>query len=481
MLRSFLKDNVIYAIPAFISSGLALFLIPLYTRVLSPEDYGLLDLLIVLASIVNLTIALEVSQGVARFYTAESDLIKKDLYFSSALWFTIICYFIFSGMALCFSGRLSELIFRKSGLNYIFELGVVYIFINGIFLLLQSQFRWQLRSINYAVVSLFSVLSTSSISIWLVYYWDWGLAGLLIGMISGALIAGVLAIWWLRQSIKFKINTEQLREMLIFSAPLVFSGVAVWVSLYVDRMMISYYLTVEEVGLYGIGYRLASVAALIMVGFKSALTPLIYANYHKPSTPSDLEKIFRFFLYFSLLLFLFISLFSLEILQAFTTPPFYSASVVVVYLVPAILLQSMYIFSPGISIEKKTKFIIWINFTGCVLNIIFNYLLIPIYGISGAAVATMIGYGVVFALYTIIGNKFYPIPHRWPQIYAAVGFAASISIALPYLTSHDKFDWFFKILSILCFAVFASAVGLIKKEEFLSLWFLMKKKFIKWV
>jgi O-antigen/teichoic acid export membrane protein len=308
---------------------------------------------------------------------------------------------------------------------------------------------------------------------------DWGLVGLLIGMISGALVAGVLAIWWLRQSIKFKINTDLLREMLSFSAPLIFSGVTVWISHYVDRMMISYYLTVEEVGLYGIGYRLAAVAALFMVGFKGALTPLIYANYHKPSTPSDLEKIFRFFLFFSLLLFLFVSLFAVEILQAFTAPPFYSASVVVVFLVPAILLQGMYIFSPGISIEKKTKFIIWINLSGCMLNILFNYLLIPVYGISGAAIAKMISYGVVFFLYTIIGNKFYPIPHRWPRIYAAVGFAASIYIALTYFISRDGVDWGLKILSILCFAIFAIVVGLIKREEFFLIWILMKKKLIK--
>ena len=90
MIRTFLKDSAVYTVPSIISRGLALLLVPFYTRVLSTADYGSLDLLMVFASVVNSSIALEVSQGVARFYVSEPISERKVMYASSALWFTFV-------------------------------------------------------------------------------------------------------------------------------------------------------------------------------------------------------------------------------------------------------------------------------------------------------------------------------------------------------------------------------------------------------
>ena len=100
MLKKFMKDSVIYAFPTFISGGLSFFLLPLYTRVLSPADYGSLDLFTIFGGLVQCVIALEVSQGVARFYSDERDLERKVLFASSAFWFTLICYTVFAVLML---------------------------------------------------------------------------------------------------------------------------------------------------------------------------------------------------------------------------------------------------------------------------------------------------------------------------------------------------------------------------------------------
>ena len=70
MLKLFFKDSIIYTIPAILSKGISFLLVPLYTRVLSPGDYGSLELFLIFASIINLTIAFEVTQGVARFFSS---------------------------------------------------------------------------------------------------------------------------------------------------------------------------------------------------------------------------------------------------------------------------------------------------------------------------------------------------------------------------------------------------------------------------
>lgn len=466
MLKAFLKDSIIYTIPTLVSRGLALFLVPLYTRVLSPSDYGSLDLLIVFASIINLTITLEVSQGVARYYTSEKNTHRKLTYASSALWFTVVCYTVFATLMLIFTNSLAPLIMGQSDLESIFQIGIVYIWINALFYLIQNQFRWELRSKNYAVVSLLMSVVTAGFSIWLTYRLHWGLKGLLIGMVIGSLSGTILGWWWLRNSFRFYFDTTMLREMLTFSAPLVFSGVAIWISLYIDRIMINHFLSIDEVGLYSVGYRIASVAGLIMVGFQGALTPLIYTHDHKAETPQHLARIFRFFMLFALLMFLGLSLFAIDISHLLTTELFYDSAIVVIYLVPAILLSNMYIFTPGIGIAKKTHYLIWINITGALLNIVLNYFLIPPLGIKGAGIATLLSYLVTFIILVIVSQRLYNIPHHWRPIIISTLTAALLAWYLPqFQITATSLRWGFNLLTLAMFILIALALNLIHTNE----------------
>ena len=469
MLKSFLKDSIIYFVPSIISRGISLFLVPLYTRVLKPADYGSLDLLSVFASIINLTIALEISQGVARYFAAEKNKDKKVIYASSAFWFTLFCYSLFAFLMLIKSNYFSSLIMGQKGLEIAYKIGIVNIWINGLFYLIQNQFRWELRSKEFAFISLLMSLTTAGVSIWLTYGLSLGINGLLLGMFSGSFLGTLLGLILLRKTFRFCFEKSYLFEMLKFSVPLVFSGVAVWVSLYVDRLLISHFLTINDLGLYGIGYRLASVAGLIMVGFQSALTPLIYTYHKEKDTPQQIERIFRLFLVVAMLFFLFISLFSLDILKIFTTPSFYGGWLVVVYIVPAILLANMYIFAPGISIAKKNNYLIWINVVGAILNLLLNSIFIPFLGIEGAGLATLLSYLAIFVTYMYFSQRFYFVPHNWKPILFNALLAFSLSWGIPKIFNNDLYRWVSNILVILIFCFIMLITGLVKQIEVRSL------------
>lgn len=465
MLKAFLRDSVIYAIPSIVSRGLAVILIPLYTRVLSPADYGSFDLLSAFAVLVNLTVALEVSQGVARFYSGEQDAERRVAYASSAFWFTIFCYTVFLGVALIFSTALSLLVMGRGGMETAFQVGVVYIFINGIFYLIQNQFRWELRSAHYAIISMIVSISTAVLAVILTYVWTWGLVGLLFGMAGGALLGTLYGLWYLRNSFRFQFHWARLREMLVFSAPLIPSGISVFVSQYIDRLMINHYLSLDDVGLFGIGFRVASIVGLVIVGFQGALAPLIYAHYRDPATPAQLARIFRIFVSFALLLFFMVSVFAKEIMTVLTVPAYYDAANIVVFLVPAILLSNMYIFAPGTAIEKKTHIILWINVGGALLNVLLNAVMIPIFGIEGASVAKLISYGMVFGAYMWFSQRLYHVPHDWKMLMQTTLFVAVASYWI------SRFDGSFEIaLTIKMFAFSATILvilvtGLIQLSE----------------
>jgi O-antigen/teichoic acid export membrane protein len=265
--------------------------------------------------------------------------------------------------------------------------------------------------------------------------------------------------------------------MLVFSSPLVLSGVAVFITLYIDRLMISHFLSLNEVGLFGLGYRIASMAGLVMVGFQSALTPLIYSNYQFEGTPKSLASIFRFFVVFALFIILILGLFSSEFIKLMATESFYSASSIIVFLAPAIFLSNMYIFAPGISIAKKTYFILYINIVGACLNVVLNFTLIPQMGIVGAATSTLLTYLVVFSMYMHFSQKFYYVPHKWPPIIYAAFMVFLTAYILPKLTFSFLVNLVLKLTSILFIFLFFIVIDLIKLSEISEL----KNKFKKYL
>jgi O-antigen/teichoic acid export membrane protein len=416
LAKNFLKDSLIYTIPGFISRGLGLILLPIYTRILSPTDYGVLELFVVLAAFVGLTVALEVSQAVARFYVDTDVLEEKRAYASTGLWFSMFCYSLFVVGGWIWAEPLSVLITEQSSYIDAFRLSIIYTFLKGLFTLVQNQLRWELRSREYAIVSVVMTVVTAVATIGFGYGLRLELEGILIGMIAGVLVGDALALIMLRNTFCLTVRFCKLREMLSFSAPLVLSGIFIFLSTYSDRLMITHLMTLDDVGSYAVGYRIASVAGLLMIGFRGALTPLVIKYHNAPETAAELANIVRYFMAFALVIFLGASFFGREVLWLITTPEYYEAYAVIPFLVLSTLLAGMYIFAPGIFIAKKTHWIIWINLTAALLNILLNIFLIPLLGIMGAALATFTSNAVAFSSYMTLSQKFYPVRHKWKRI-----------------------------------------------------------------
>ncbi len=465
MIRTFFRDSVIYTIPSILSYGISFFLVPLYTRVLTPSDYGALDMITVFSSLIAITVALEVFQGVARFYLDEKSDDGRRAIASTALWFTVLTFTAFLIIALTLAPQLSIIVIGAQGLEDVFRLGVVFIWVNGLFNLLKNQLRFELRSEAYSAISIVHSFTTAIASILLTYVFRFGIYGFLSGMIIGTFAGSLLSLCFLKTTFQFRFDIKKLKMLLSFSIPLVPSSIAVFVSMYIDRLMINYYLSLEEVGLYGIGFRIASMSILAIIGFQIALTPLIYKNYQNPETPCQLATIFRIFLAFSILIYLIISLFSDIILSTLTTPAYYAAGQVVVFLVPSVLLSQMYIFAPGIAISKKTHLFVLINFGGAILNTLFNWILIPRLGFVGAGIATCMGFACVFGAYMYYSQKFYYVPHNWKAIISVIVVAGILTA----IGLHTHFPIHINILFNFALVLLMSCVflffGILRLEE----------------
>lgn len=443
-----MKDGVYYTIPSVLSKGVGFLLIPLLTKVLSPTDYGVVDLFGAFIALINLTIALEISQGVARFYSTSESEVKKREIFSTGFWFSFLVYTAFGVITIAFSSSLSNIIFGINNLKTEFEFGILASWFGGLYYLIQNQFRWELKSRLYMWVSVFVVLTTFLLSYYLTYKLKLGVKGVFLAQMGGSIVGLVLGLFWLRNSFQLSINKELLFKLLKFSSPLVLSGISIFFTTYCDRIMLGYLLSVEDVGLYGVAFRFSSVVGLVLAGFQGAVSPLVFSNAKKPETPKEIATIFRYFSVISLMLFFFIGSFAPDLIRIFTTSEYVGASSSIIMLLPSLIISQLYIFTPGIFLSNRTKSLIWINFVGAIANVLFNYLLISAFGLIGASIATFVSATIVFSFYVCFTRKYYPIPFEWARILAAFIFTVVLVVFAQTFAFEDVYFYWKVLLSI---------------------------------
>jgi len=420
MLRRLTRDSAIYGSAGLFSRGLQVVMVPLYTRVLSPQEFGVIDLMAMFAAIVNLTVALEISQGVARYYATTECQREKVAYASSAFWFTIGMYGIFAIVCTIFSNSLTRLLLRSTQWEGVFQTAVIAMGCTGVFWLMQDLLRWSFKPKRYVAASLFFSVVSTGVAALLIFCAEAGVAGIFWGQIVGGALGSLVAFGLSKGRYGLLLSWKRCKEMLAFSMPLVPSSISVFFSLYVDRISIRALLDLKEVGLYGVGFRLASVISLLIIGIQGALTPLIYQNHTKTSTPVDLERIFRFFLAGSLPFYVGVSLFSTQIIKWFAAAEYESAWRVVPILGIGILASNLYIFAPGLAIAKRTKVIAGINITAAFLNALGNLCLLPIIRLPGAAISTSLSALFCFAMHMAFSQKYYKVDHQWGRCIGAL-------------------------------------------------------------
>ena len=462
MIRLFLKNSLTYSIGSILTRGIGILLVPVYTNYLTPLEYGVIDLFIILASIVNLTIALEINQAVVRFYQDVENENDKIQYVSTAFFFTIFAYVIFLLISFVFSDAFTIWLLDDLKYQNVFLLAALAIFTSGIFYFSHGQLAWQVMPKHSSIVSVIHIVIVVGISVYLLVIEGVKIESIFIGQIIGNIVGIAISIYFTSNSYKAIFVYDKLQEMIRFSFPLVFSSLSIFIALFIDRLSIKYFLGLDELGVYGIAYRFAAVTGLVLVGFQSSLTPLIYKYYKEKETPRHISVLFELFMAFMIFVVVGSILFSKEVVILMSAKEFYSASSVIPLLVIAIFFTNMYIFMPGLEIEKKIKIIAIISIFGAILNASLNILLIPVYGINGAAFATLISAIITFIVRARMSQKYYLIQFKWGG--CALGFFIAIISSYLLVNSFDGMGVFSISVKVLFLLILTLVIIVLKKE-----------------
>jgi O-antigen/teichoic acid export membrane protein len=433
MLRKFIRNSAIYSGSRFATQGISIFLVPFYTRVFTPGDYGVIDLLYIFTSIVTLVLPLQVTQAVARFYSDTEDPSESRTIASSALYFTVAVLLLFVLVAETIPVEISTALLGDAQYAFLIRVVGISIFFSGTFYFTQNQLKWMQKPVENSVAAILFSLVTIGLSVLFVLILDYGVLGVLLGQIGGGLLGTLLGLYYSRASYHLRFDFKCLKSMLHFSLPLVPASFFILGITIISRLLIKNLMTLDDLGLFAIGFRVASIATIIMIGVRSSLTPMIYASYRNTETPEQIERAFRAILLLAMSVTTAVSLFGREILIVLTTPDYYPASQVIPYLVAAGFLVNLLVFVPGLRIQKETRFLLWIHFAAFIFALGANILLISLFGIVGAAVATLLTSTCLFVVIAWYSQRRYYIPYQWisyllPAGLSAVAIAGGLSL-----------------------------------------------------
>lgn len=481
MIKRFLKDSLIYGAGGLLTKCVSLLLLPLYVNYLSPQDFGVMDYLVVVFTLLGVFFSLEIYQAVARFYNEFATERERKETVSTAFLFIAVSYLLLPLLILLFGNKLSAWLFKTytgTGLPVTIFIASIAVYFSVLLVFCQNILRYQFKSKVFAVTALLCSLITILLSILFVTVVNLGMNGIFIAQLIGNFIAFVISFFSIRNDLMFHFDFLKLKRLLTFSLPLVPASISVFLLAYLDRILINSYLSVSDLGIYGVANRFASVSALLMGAISTAITPLVYENYKKESTKNELSKIFSLLWVGIICITFVIGIFGKEIFTVFTNPSYYAGIFLLPFLILTGFISKMYDFTPGLFIAKRTKSVAVVYIVGVVINLGLNFFLMQMFGLMGTAISGLLSAAIVFRVNYYLSQKYYKISYEWKRIGLLFIFASFLyGISVFLFQEISVFSILMKLILFFGVIIFSFIVGLLKKNELFEGWKNIKMHF----
>jgi O-antigen/teichoic acid export membrane protein len=423
------KHSVIYGLGGLVSRILAVFLLPLYTRYLSTSDYGQIETLIALVTVLTIILQFGISSAFFRFYFDADDAAGRRLVLRTSFWFTMTMATL--GLVVVFSlaTPLAQWLFGDAGAANLVRASAVALWAQLNYMQLTNLFRVEERSTAFVLASLTNILLTVGATLVLVVGLDKGPLGVIVGNFTGTLVVYLALLGYRREQLGLQLSRPLLRQMNYFGLPLVPSALLLWVTNFSDRFFLVKLTDTSEVGLYSVGVRVASAMVLLLTAFRTAWPAFAYSIRSDDEAKSTYAWVLTYLVLASTWIATALTLLSPWIVDWLTTPKFASASRVVGPLSFAAVSFGAYIvLAIGIGRARRTQFNWVVTGIAAAVNIVLNLTLIPPFGMMGAAIATVAAYTVMFAGMAWWSQRVFPVPYQWRRVLTAA--AAGIGITV---------------------------------------------------
>lgn len=433
MKSELVKKFISFSFGGYVAAIISFFTIPVITRLVSPEEYGIFSIVILITNLAVLMIGLGLDQGFVRFFFEEKEENRSGLLYNS-LKVPLIIFLICTFFTIIFRKKIGNFIFGEYTLEVVVLL-CVYIFFTLINRFSFLIIRMKQRGILLSVCQIIQVILNFFLVLPFFKLYGNNYKTLFIPAILTLIIVTLLTIFLEKKfwSFKNKKITILEKELFKFSFPLVGTMALTWIFQGFDKISIRIYSNLYELGLYAGALKIVGLLVIIQGGFTTFWIPVAYEKYSK--NPHEKKFFENANEYISFLMFVAatILLMSKDIIIILLGNKFREAA----YIMPTLIMMPiMYTISEttvlGINFSKQSKKHLYISISSALLNILGNILLVPKLGAKGAAISTGFSYILFFYLRTYFSIKLINYNFKLKKIYSITGLLMMYAIYLSF-------------------------------------------------
>ncbi|MGD0756173.1 MAG: polysaccharide biosynthesis C-terminal domain-containing protein [Bacteroidales bacterium] len=416
-IKTSFKDTVIYGLGNVAVKIVGLILIPLYTdpKFFSTDQFGVLGILEISALVLTSMLASGLPQSLTRwFWDKEYKDNQKGIFFMSFST-QVIVSLIFCLTLIPVSRSLSMVLFSKPDWARVITLVILASAIQSVNNVINTLMRLQSRSVLYSVTNLFKLVSVLSLTLYFILSKKMGLEGIYLAQAIGNGIVVLLLLGYTLKNSRVFFDKIIFKSMNAYGFPLLLANISAALFTVIDRFSLTSLTVLKSVALYNLAFKISSVLKLVLAdSMKLALGPMMIKRMDSPDNKRFYSKVLLYSSYALMIGIVGISLFSFEIVKVIATSrAYWDAVVIIPVLSMSIFFANMKeVTVYGLHIAKKTRIIGIIVVFSTVLSLVLNFLLIPVWDITGAAVATLLSQFIYWYACYYYSQKVFYVPYE---------------------------------------------------------------------
>lgn len=434
--RKTLLETIIYGLGGIFTSIIGYVLLPIYTRVLNVDVYGVNELLASISTVGIYIFSMGVASALVKCYVldCESDRERAELVSTAILLSGLVAGGILIPLAL-FGMQLSRTVLGSENYGMALSLNLAWTFLMILNALPLQVFRSERKPIPYVIASLLQPLFSGGLNILFLVHFHLGVTGIYLGNTIAALAITIIYIPWMLKRFGFRLTRKAARLLLSFGLPLVPASLLIWIMNLSNRYFLLGLTNLEQVGLYSLGYKVAMIIQVFLVAPFSLVWPTIMYNIASQSNAKTVyAKALNYYALFGMLVVSGLVSLSPDLIHIMAAPSYAAAARVVPLTALAFFLYGAnFALMVGIHLTNKNKYYPIGNLIGALLNIGLNILLIPYLGVVGSALGTFIAYIGLTAYTYWLSNRYYPIPYEWGRLIRTLGVGFLVMGVTPWI------------------------------------------------
>ena len=470
-LKQLTKDTAIYGISTMVGRFLSFLLVPFYTNIFHPAEYGIIANIYIFIGIFNIVYVYGMDAAYLKFAALPTVGDKKDNFstpylsvFLSGIFLSFIMILIREPVF-----NLLEVPINYYHLMY-YSAGIL--FLDSIAVIPFIQLRLQRKAKKFAAFKLINIGVNIVLNLVLILKYKMGIEAVLISNVIASLSSLLLLVPEIFKNLRLKFNIQLLKKLMKFGLPYLPAGLSSMLIQGIDRPILGKLTNMDTVGIYNACYKLGIFMMLFVNMFQYAWQPFFLQNSEEKKVKELFSKVLTYFTLAASLILIILSLFidnivAIPVLHGRTLidSSYWGGLPIVPVILFGYLFNGWYvIFTAGIYIEEKSMYIPLITGIGATVNIVVNFLLIPVWGIMGAALATLGAYFAMAAGLYIVTQKFYRIEYEIGKIIRIFFDIIIVGGIYYYLLYTDNLLIVYKLLLLIFFSLFLYIFVFEKRE-----------------